>query len=73
MQMGWEFSIELYPCGQFGFIGDPDRPFGNSSVSTQNRTQIDGPKQLLTLAVSPFLFALSVFYLKQTLWHCGQL
>ena len=25
------------------------------------------------IVVSPFLLALSVSYLKQTLWHCGQL
>jgi hypothetical protein len=38
IQMGWEFTMELYPSGQFGFIDDPDRQFGNGSVWTRTRT-----------------------------------
>jgi hypothetical protein len=35
---GWEFTMELYLSGQFGFIDDPDRQFGNGSVWTRTRT-----------------------------------
>jgi len=41
--------MEPYPSGQFGFIDDPDRQFGNSSVSTRTRTRSDSPEPLLTL------------------------
>jgi hypothetical protein len=47
---GWEFTMEPYPSGQFGFIDDPDRQFGNGSVWTRTRTRSDGPEPLLTLA-----------------------
>jgi len=46
---GWEFTMEPYPSGQFGFIDDPDRQFGNGLVSTRTRTRSDGPDPLLTL------------------------
>jgi hypothetical protein len=46
---GWEFTMEPYPSGQFGFIDDPDRQFGNGSVWTRTRTRSDGPEPLLTL------------------------
>ena len=46
---GWEFTMEPYPSGQFGFIDDPDRQFGNDSVWTRTRTRRDGPEPLLTL------------------------
>jgi len=49
IQTGWEFTMELYPSGQFGFIDDPDRQFGNGSVWTRTRTWSDGPEPLLTL------------------------
>ena len=49
IQTGWEFTMEPYPSGQFGFIDDPDRQFGNGSVWTRTRTQSDGPEPLLTL------------------------
>jgi len=49
IQTGWEFIMEPYPSGQFGFIDDPDRQFGNSSVWTLTRTRSDGPEPLLTL------------------------
>jgi hypothetical protein len=32
LQTGWEFTMEPYPSGQFGFIDDPDGQFGNGSV-----------------------------------------
>jgi len=41
--------MEPYPSGQFEFIDDPDRQFGNCSVWTRTRTRIDGPDPLLTL------------------------
>jgi len=41
--------MELYPSGQFGFIDDPDRQFGNGSVWTRTRARSDGPQPLLTL------------------------
>jgi hypothetical protein len=41
--------MEPYPSGQFGFIDDPDRQFGNGSVWTRTRTRSDGPEPLLTL------------------------
>jgi len=46
---GWECTMEPYPSGQFGFVDDPDRQFGNSSVWTRTRTRSDGPEPLLTL------------------------
>jgi len=48
IQTGWEFTMEPYPSGQFGFIDDPDRQFGNGSLWTQTQTQGDGPEPLLT-------------------------
>jgi hypothetical protein len=53
IQMGWEFTMEPYPSGQFGFIDDPDRQFGNGSVWTRTRTRSDGPEPLLTLIWAP--------------------
>jgi len=41
--------MEPYPSGQFGFIDDPERQFGNGSVWTRTRTRSDGPEPLLTL------------------------
>ena len=49
IQMGWEFTMEPYPSGQFWFIDDADRQFGNGSVWTRIRTRSDGPEPLLTL------------------------
>ena len=51
IQTGWEFTMELYPSGQFGFIDDPDRQFGNGSVWTRTPTRSDGPEPLLTLLI----------------------
>jgi hypothetical protein len=47
--------MELYPSGQFRFIDDPDRQFGNSSVSTRTRTRCGGPEPLITPALSMYL------------------
>jgi len=52
IQMRWEFTMELYPGGQFRFIDDPDRQFGNGTVWTRTRTRSDGPEPLLTLVVA---------------------
>jgi hypothetical protein len=52
IEMGWEFTTELYPSGQFRFIDDPDRQFGNDSVWTRTRTRSDCPEPLLTLLVA---------------------
>ena len=41
--------MEPYLSGQFGFIDEPDRQFGNGSVWTRTRTRSDGPEPLLTL------------------------
>jgi len=49
IQTVWEFTMEPYLSGQFGFIDDPDRQFGNGSVWTQTQNQSDGPEPLLTL------------------------
>jgi hypothetical protein len=49
IQTGWEFTMELYPSGQFGFIDDLDRQLGNGSVWTRTRTRSDGPEPFLTL------------------------
>jgi len=54
-QTGWEFSMEPYPGGQFGFIDDPDCQFGNGSVWTRTRTRSDGPEPLLTLLLNHIL------------------
>ena len=50
IQTGWKFTMKLYPSGQFGFIDDPDRQFGNGLVWTRTRTPSDGPEPLLTIA-----------------------
>ena len=52
IQTGWEFTMEPYPSGQFRFIDDPDRQFGNGSVWTRTRTRSDGPEPLLTLGLT---------------------
>jgi len=49
IQTGWEFTMEPYPSGQFGFIEDLDRQFGNGLVWTRTRTRSDGLELLLTL------------------------
>jgi hypothetical protein len=49
---GWEFTMEPYPSGQFGFIDDPDRQFGNGSVWTRTWTRSDGLEPLLTLVTA---------------------
>jgi hypothetical protein len=51
IQTHWEFTMELYPIGQFGFNDDLDRQFGNGSVWTQNETWSDGPELLLRLFI----------------------
>jgi hypothetical protein len=43
--------MELYPNRQFGFIDDPDRQSGSSSVPTRTRTRSHCPDPLLTLIV----------------------
>jgi hypothetical protein len=32
IQTGWEFTMEPYPIGQFGFIDDLDRQFAKGSI-----------------------------------------
>jgi len=32
IEMGWEFTMALYPSGQFVFIDDLDDQFGNGWV-----------------------------------------
>jgi hypothetical protein len=49
IQMGWEFSMESYPSGQFGFIDDSDGQFVDRSVWTWTWTRSDGLEPLLTL------------------------
>jgi len=49
---GWEFTMEPYLSGQFGFIDNPDRKFGNGSVWARPRTRSDGPEPLLTLSLT---------------------
>jgi hypothetical protein len=51
IQTGWEFTMEPYPNGQFGFIDNQDRQFGNGSVWTRTWTRSDGPELLITLDV----------------------
>jgi hypothetical protein len=60
IQTGWEFTMEPYPSGQFGFIDNLDRQFANGSVWTQTRTRSDGPEPLLTLGGS-CIFVCSIF------------
>jgi hypothetical protein len=52
IQTGCEFPMEPYPSGQFGFIDNPDRQFGNGSVRTPIRTRNDGPEPMLTLTAA---------------------
>jgi len=59
IQTGWEFTMEPCPSGQFGFIDDPDRQFGNGSVWTRTWTRSNGPEPLLTLAVNLVLTLVS--------------
>jgi hypothetical protein len=49
IQTGWDFTMEPYLSGQFGFVDDPDRQFGKGSVWTLTRTQRYGLEPLLTL------------------------
>jgi hypothetical protein len=51
IQTGWEFTVEKYLTGQFGFIYDRDLQFGNSSVWTRTWTRNDTPEPLLTLVI----------------------
>jgi len=60
IQTGWEFTMEPYPSGQFGFIDDQDRQFGNGSVSTRTLTRSDGPEPLLTPVVMHRLILLMI-------------
>src|SRR5882757_9556180 len=55
IQTGWEFAMEPYRSGQFGFIDDPDRQFGNGSVWTRTRTRSDVLEPLLTLAATDWI------------------
>jgi hypothetical protein len=71
---GWEFTMEPYPSGQFGFIDDPDRQFGNGSVLTWIRTRSDGPEPLLTLLAShlvshPILSHPSIQQMTHSIFH----
>jgi hypothetical protein len=51
VQTGWEFTMEPYLSGKFGFIDNPDREFVNCSVWTQTRPRSDGPEPLLILTM----------------------
>jgi hypothetical protein len=53
IQTGWEFTMEPYQSGQFGFIDDPDGQVGNGSVWTRTPTRSNGPEPLLTLSWRP--------------------
>jgi len=48
IQMGREFSIELYPNGQLGCIDNLDHQIGASLVATQTPTPSNGPEPLQT-------------------------
>jgi len=48
LQMGWEFTIELYLSWRLGFIDNLDRQFGNGSDWTRTRTGGVGPEWLPT-------------------------
>jgi len=52
IQLGWEYTIDLYPSWRFGFIDNLDCQFGSGSGLTRIQTQSDGPEPLLTLDVS---------------------
>ena len=65
IQTGWEFTMEPYLSGQFGFIDDPDRQFGNGSVWTRTPTQSDGQEPLLTLFLAHWEFV----YSQQAIYH----
>jgi hypothetical protein len=52
--MGWEVAIEQFLSGQFGYIDDLDRHFGNCSVWTRTQTLTDCPEPLLTLPMGVF-------------------
>jgi hypothetical protein len=72
IQIGWQFTVERYPSGQFGFIDDPDRQFGNGSVWTQTQTCSDGLEPLLTLVTGIELLPVGngvVLCLLQESWH----
>jgi len=69
IQTGWEFTIELYPSGQFGFIDDPDRQFGNGLVLTRTRTRSDSLEPLLTLAWEHLEEFVSAGEINQSVWE----
>jgi len=55
IQTGWDFACEPYPSWRFGFIDNPGRQFGNSSVCTRTQTQSNSPEPLLTLIMTIML------------------
>jgi len=52
IQTGWDFTIDPYPNGWFGFIVKPDHQFGKGSVWTRTRIRLDGPEPQLTLGTA---------------------
>ena len=48
IQTGRQITIEPYPNGRVGFIGNPEHQFGAGSVPTWTRTRSDAPEPLLT-------------------------
>jgi hypothetical protein len=49
IQMGWEFTMEPYPSGQFQLSDNPDRQFGQGSVWNRTLTRSHGLELLLSL------------------------
>ena len=49
IRTGWEFTMESYPSGRLGLLGEQDSQFGNGVVWTQTRTRTDSPEPLLIL------------------------
>jgi len=52
--------MELYLSGQFGFIHNQHRQFGNGSVWTVTRNGCDGPEPLPTLPTPLTLIKYSI-------------
>jgi hypothetical protein len=51
IETGWEVTMQVSLCQQFGFIDDPDHQFGNRTVWTRTPTQNDCLEPLLPLQI----------------------
>jgi len=55
IQMGWELPVKPYPNWQYGYIGNPDCVFGDSSVVIPTHAQCGGLESLLSVQLSQWM------------------